>query len=142
MKKLICIAICALSFSTPVMAWQTDPRFPTFSVDGTQFMLTTQDDEMGMSVVLLMRNGTEWVSWGGDVGTRGIIMDGVTDAKILEKGSLRDFLVWCTQEAYIRAHLKATLLLPDPNNRIARLRYNMLMSVDNDVLTVAPAPLP
>lgn len=141
MKNIIAaliITMCSMS----AHAWSVDPRFPTFTVDGIQFMLTTQDDEMGTSIVMLYKNGNDWISWGGTPDVTGTIMEGVTDAKIMEKGSLRDFIVWCTQEAQRRAQLKAVLPLPDPNNRIARLKYNMLMSVDNDTLTVAPPPLP
>lgn len=127
------------------MSWNTDQRFPRFEVDGVKFMLTFQDQEIvGSSVILLTWDGNSWVSWGGTPDVTGYIVEGVTDAIIMAHGSLREFIVWCADEALRRARLKAQIPLPDPDNRIERLKYNLLMSVDWDgvQLVVKPAPLP
>lgn len=126
------------------MSWNTDQRFPQFEVDGVKFMLTFQEDEFGLEARLLFWEGSGWVSWGGTPSTSALIDQNVTDADIMAKGSLHGYLVWLTQEAIRRAKLKAELPLPDPNNRIARFKYNLLMSVDSDGtnLTVKSAPLP
>lgn len=122
----------------------SDPRFPQFEVDGMKFMLTWQDDDLGLSVVLLYWTGSAWNSWGGTVDTRGTIVDYVNDSKIMEHGSLRNFIVWCCNEGVRRAKIKAALPLPSPDDRIGRFKYNLMQSVewDGDGLVVAPAPLP
>lgn len=126
------------------MSWNTDLRFPQFEVDGVKFMLTFQEDEFGLEAKILYWGGAEWFSWGGMPDASGLICQNVTDAEIMAKGSLREYLVWLTQEAVRRAKLKAAIPLPDPADRIGRFKYNLLMSVDSDGqnLTVKPAPLP
>jgi len=127
------------------MSWNTDQRFPQFEVDGVKFMLTWQEDDIGgIDIVLLMYSNGNWVGWGGTPDVKGTIVEGVTDEKIMAKGSLREFIVWCSNEAVRRAKLKASIPLPNPNNRIDRVKYNLLQSVDWDgrALVVKPAPLP
>lgn len=128
------------------MSWNTDIRFPKFEVEGIKFMLTWQEDDFGLSVMVLAWDGSQWVGWGGQPNARNTIMENVTDEKIMAHGSLREFLLWCCDEALARARLKARLPLPDPNNRIARMKYNMLQSIDWNTerrcLEVLPAPLP
>jgi len=126
------------------MSWNTDQRFPQFEVDGIKFMLTLQEDDFGNDVVLLMYNNNAWTSWGGLPNEKGIIVEGVNDEKIMAKGSLHAFITWCAEEAVRRAKIKAQIPLPDPNNRIDRLKYNLLQSIESDGtnLTVKPAPLP
>ncbi len=126
------------------MSWNQDQRFPQFEVGGVKFMLTFQEDEFGLEARLLFWTGAEWFSWGGTPDTSALIDQNVTDADIMAKGSLREYLVWLTQEAIRRAKLKANLPLPNPADRIGRFKYNLLMSVDSDGqnLTVKPAPLP
>lgn len=124
--------------------WNQDMRFPQFEVDGVKFMLTFQEDEFGLEARLLFWTGADWNSWGGQPDVTGLIDQNVTDADILAKGGLHKYLTWLTQEAMRRAKIKASVPLPNPNDRIARFKYNLLMSVDSDGtnLTVKPAPLP
>ena len=126
------------------MSWNQDQRFPQFEVDGVKFMLTYQDDEFGLEARLLFWTGSEWNSWGGTADVTGLIDQNVTDADIMARGGLQKYLVWLTQEAMRRAKLKAAIPLPNPGDRIARFKYNLLMSVDNigGELVVKPAPLP
>ena len=126
------------------MSWNTDQRFAQFEVDAVKFMLTFQDGDIGLDAVLLYWDGSQWLGWGGQPSERATIVENIDDAKILAHGSLYGFLEYLCTEAMRRAKLKAELQLPDPNDRIARFKYNMLMSVDSDgkTLTVKPPPLP
>jgi len=142
MKKLIFIIL--LLSAASANAWVYDARFPTFEVEGVKFALTTQEDETGLSVVVLFWNGAQWLSWGGYPDVRGIIAEGVTDGDIMQHGSLHEYMEWCAVEAVKRARLKVELPLPNPDDRLARLRYNMLKSyvVEPGGIKLAPAPLP
>lgn len=129
------------------MAWNIDQRFPSFEVDGTKFMLTFQQDDYQASVVLLQWSGAEWLSWGGEADISGYIVGNVTEDIITEKGpTLHAFITWCCEEAVRRTKIRAALPIPDHADRIARLKYNLLMSVDWDAaqgkLAVKPMPLP
>ena len=125
------------------MSWNADQRFPQFEVDGVKFMLTfQQDDDWGYCVLVLWWDGNNWAAWGGEPDLRSDIVVDIDDAKIMAHGSLREFIVWCCDEALKRAKIKAQLPLPDPNDRLARLKYNLLMSVEDNTLVVKPAPLP
>ncbi len=124
------------------MSFNTDQRWPHFEDDGLKFMLTVQEGDLGTDIVLLVLNGAVWEGWGGTPDATGMLVEDVTDAKILAHGTLREFIVWCTAEAKKHAAKKAAVPLPDPNNRLARLKYNILMNVDNDTLSVKPGPLP
>lgn len=74
----------------------------------------------------------------------GIIVEGVTDDKIMAHGSLHGFLEYCATEAVKRATKRAVLPLPDPADRLARMRYNFMTHVRGvgSSLIVDPAPLP
>lgn len=142
--KILMVAL-AVFFSTTASAWTTDSRFPAFEVDGTKFMLTWYEGDMGdVNAVLLFWTGNAWNSWGGTSDVTGIIDDNVSDERIMAKGSLHGYLTWLTDEAMKRAKIKAALPLPDPTNRLARFKYNLMMSVtsDGETLRVKPAPLP
>ena len=128
------------------MSWNTDVRFPRFEVDGVKFMLTWQESDFGLEIVLLCWDGVNWVGWGGQPNERSSIAENVTEAEIMKHGSLREFLLWCCSEALSRAKLKARLPPPDPQDRISRMKYNMMKSISwdaqNKCLAVLPAPLP
>jgi len=124
------------------MSFNVDQRFPQFEVDGIKFMLTVQEGDIGTDVVLLMKDGEKWTGFGGGPYETGYIVEMVDDAKIMAHGSLHGFITYCCAEALRRAKIKAQIPLPDPNNKLARLKYNLLMSVDDGTLAVKPAPLP
>lgn len=130
------------------MSWDTDQRYAHFDIDGVKFALTFQDDDdYKACAVVLWWDGVQWAAWGAplaDPPNGGWLAIKIDDAKIMAHGSLRDFIVWCCGEALVRATEKARIPLPDPNDRIARLKYNLLMSVDwnGTGFDVKPAPLP
>lgn len=126
------------------MSYLYDARFPTFDIDGITFALAYHDGDFGTDIVVLQKVGNEWQSWGGQPADKGIIAENVTDAKIMAHGSLHGFLTWCADEAIKRAKKRAAIPLPNPNDRVDRVRYNLKksMRVEGGKIVVAPPPLP
>jgi hypothetical protein len=105
MKKLI-LALFLCLFCTASFAYSYDPRFPTFTVNGMTFALTSQEDDFGMSIMLLQWDGTSWIGWGGTPDIKSTIAENITDADIMSHGSLYYFMQWVNQEAVRRALIK------------------------------------
>lgn len=118
------------------MSYTYSPLWPTFEVGGKKFAVTIQEDDWTSVVMLENVNGI-WQSWGGTPDVSGTIVGIVDDEKIMAQGSLANFVQWVLDEALRRAKARANVMpLPDPNNRIERLKYALMQRV-----TVAPGPV-
>ena len=118
------------------MSYVYNPLWPTFEVGGKKFAVTIQEDDWTDVVLLEQVNGV-WQSWGGTADVSGTIVSMVDDGKIMAKGSLANFVQYVLDEAMRRAKARANVLpLPDPNNRIDRLKYALKARV-----TVSPGPV-
>lgn len=148
MRKTLLFLALMLTCLT-ASAYNYDPRFPTWEINGLKFALTFQandDCSNSVDVVVLQWDGSKWSSWGGPADVRGTIAECVTDEMILARGSLHQFVLWAVKEAVHRACARAIMPLPDPTNRIERLKYAILELITvppaGNGLTVPPAPLP